>query len=371
MEETLVTVAIHTYERAQVLKSVLEMHGIDVYIHSVNPIIPAFSVGVRVRIKQSDLAKALSIIDNMQSSRELQEALEEMNKQQMILLPIDFSDYSVKTCEFGVRLAARVNAEVVLIHTYSTPTNLNAMVIGEVLNYETKQEEAEQKQGEEHVKQCLAELEGVLQQRMDEGSLPQVKFRHVLRTGVPEDQILSYSDRHHPLAIVMGTRGSNQKDVEMIGSVTAEVIERSHYPVFAVPDNAQVSSLDSLENIAYSTNFNDEDLLAFEKLMKLVDTSNTAVHFIHYDTKDDNWAEIKLGGIKEYFQKNYPNLKTDYQLLKGEGIQQAYDRFIKESHIDLLCLTTHRRNIFARLFNPSMAKKLAFHTDTPMLVFHA
>ena len=30
MEENLVTLAIHTYEKAQILKSVLEVHGIDV-----------------------------------------------------------------------------------------------------------------------------------------------------------------------------------------------------------------------------------------------------------------------------------------------------------------------------------------------------
>ena len=370
MEDTLVTVAIHTYEKAQILKSVLEMHGIDVYIHSVNPILPAFSVGVRVRIKQSDLAKALSVIDDMQSSRELQAALDEVNKQQVVLLPVDFSDYSTKTCEFGVRLAASVNAEVVLLHSYSMPSDLNTTVIEEMLKYETRQEEAVKKQMEENVKKNFEGLELSLQGKMDAGELPSVKYRHVIRMGVPEDQILSYSDIHHPLAIVMGTRGSNQKDMDMIGSVTAEVVERSHYPVFALPNGEKTVSLE-FENIAYSTNFNDEDLVAFEKMMKLVKTSQSAVHFIHYDTKDDNWAEIKLGGIKEYFQKNYPNLKTEYQLLKGNGIQEAYDEFIKENGIDLLCLTTHRRNVLARLFNPSMAKRLAFHTDTPMLVFHA
>ena len=29
----------------------------------------------------------------------------------------------------------------------------------------------------------------------------------------------------------MGTRGKNQKDIDLIGSVTAEVIERSRVPV--------------------------------------------------------------------------------------------------------------------------------------------
>ena len=38
MEDNLVTVAIHTYEKAQILKSVLEANGIETYIHNVNQI---------------------------------------------------------------------------------------------------------------------------------------------------------------------------------------------------------------------------------------------------------------------------------------------------------------------------------------------
>ena len=50
MEDRLVTVAIHTYEKAQILKSVLEIHGIDAYIHNVNQILPVISAGVRVLV---------------------------------------------------------------------------------------------------------------------------------------------------------------------------------------------------------------------------------------------------------------------------------------------------------------------------------
>ena len=55
MEDKLVTLAIHTFEKAQILKTILETEGIEVYIHNVNQIQPVVSAGVRVRIKESDL----------------------------------------------------------------------------------------------------------------------------------------------------------------------------------------------------------------------------------------------------------------------------------------------------------------------------
>ena len=40
MEDKLVTLAIHTFEKAQILKTMLETEGIEVYIHNVNQIQP-------------------------------------------------------------------------------------------------------------------------------------------------------------------------------------------------------------------------------------------------------------------------------------------------------------------------------------------
>ena len=58
MEKQLVTLAIHTYEKAQILKTLLESEGIEAYIHNVNQIQPVISAGVRIRIKEGDLPRA-------------------------------------------------------------------------------------------------------------------------------------------------------------------------------------------------------------------------------------------------------------------------------------------------------------------------
>ena len=66
MEKQLVTLAIHTYEKAQILKTLLEAEGIETYIHNVNQIQPVISAGVRVRINEKDLPHALRIIEDTQ-----------------------------------------------------------------------------------------------------------------------------------------------------------------------------------------------------------------------------------------------------------------------------------------------------------------
>ncbi len=366
MEDNLVTVAIHTYDKAQILKSVLEVHGIDVFIHNVNQILP---IGVRVRIKESDLPKALGIIEEMNNREALEKALEELNQKPMVLLPIDFSDYSLKACEFAFPLAGSLDAEIVLFHAY-LPPSFTTMPIGEVINHEGKTEESALEMMENAKKQ-FEKLEAQIETSIQNSKWPRIKYRHVLREGVPEDQILGYAERHLPKLIIMGTRGCDKKDEDFIGSVTAEVIERAHVPVFTVPGNVSLNNFEEITNVAFSTSFDDKDLIVFDKMMSMLKPNNASVHFIHFDKKDDNWAEIKLSGIKAYFQENYPNQKIEYHLIPGNDVLTAYDEFIRDNNINAIVLTTHRKSLLSRLFNPSMARKMLFHTDIPMFVFHA
>ena len=117
MEDKLVTLAIHTFEKAQILKTMLETEGIEVYIHNVNQIQPVVSAGVRVRIKESDLPHALRIIEDSKWLSEDAEQEEKAGHQEKkILIPIDFSDYSIKACELGINYAHKVGAEVMIMH---------------------------------------------------------------------------------------------------------------------------------------------------------------------------------------------------------------------------------------------------------------
>ena len=50
MEDKLVTLAIHTFEKAQILKTMLETEGIVGYILTVNQSPPVVSAGVRERV---------------------------------------------------------------------------------------------------------------------------------------------------------------------------------------------------------------------------------------------------------------------------------------------------------------------------------
>ena len=195
----------------------------------------------------------------------------------------------------------------------------------------------------------------------------------MLFRSIPEDEILNYSKEKMPFVIIMGTRGKNQKEIDLLGSVTAEVIDRNRTMVFAIPEDTPFNSFSAVKHVGFITNFDQRDLIAFDTFFNNWNIFKFSVSLIYLaDQKniDDAKSKIKLDGIKEYFTKHYPNLDIQYDIVAYDDTLLSFDDYISKNKIDVITIVSYKRNIFARLFNPSIARKMIFHTDTPLLVIN-
>jgi len=365
MDDKLVTVAIHTYERAVIIKGILETEGIEVCLHNVNLIQPVISAGVRVRINEVDLPAALKILENLNFPDEVEAATTPISP--YVLVPVDFSAYSLKAARLAIKLAADMDAGVTLLHTYYSPIYAGGLPISDAFVFDEHNEEAMHKQIQ-HMHESMDALEAQLKADMEQKKLPEVPLTIKFREGVPEEQILTYSKKRPPRLIVMGSHGKGSKEDDLLGSVTADVIERSRVPVFAFPADMAFESMAECKHIGFITQFDQRDLVAFDAFMQLMKPYSFKVYFLHMSTDPDAWDEIKLNGIKAYFSRQYPDMESAYCMIKGDGLINSLNEFIQERTLDMVVLTAQKRNIFSRLFNPSLANKMLFHSNTPVLV---
>ena len=366
MEDKLVTLAIRTFQRAQMIKSVLDENGIETVIHNLNLEHPELAVGVRVRIKESDLPRALKIVEEMESAWEEPNAVETSSSQQ-ILIPIDFSDIISKATDFGFHFADILNAEVVFLHVYFSPT-FTISSNNDMSTYSISDSELLRR----IIKSAEADVENMthlIQARIAKAELPNIPFSFEMKEGVPEDEILDYCKKNSPALVVMGTHGKKQSN-ELIGSVTAEVMEACLSPVFAVPVQMTMQSPDEIKRIAFLTNFDQKDLIAIDRAISLFTSEKLEIFFIHASDKKEPWDEVMLGGIKAYFASHYPNLITNYALIGAIDKPEILDKYLIKQKINVLAFNTRRRNIFSRLFNPGLVYKMVMHSDTPLFVTH-
>ena len=366
MEEKLTTLASLPYSKAEILRSLLESEGIECFVENVDFLQNGMDTGVSIRIYEKDARVAFPILEKMLGKV----ITDPVKRENYVLVPIDFSSYSLKAALVGFDIAEKLGSKMVLYHSYLQPEFLTIPYSDVIvydsalfLNYEMAEKETNKK---------FEDFLGKLTMKIDYQRWKKAKPEYIIKAGEAEDDILSYTTIHPPKLIVMGIRGGDAQSDELLGTTTASIIFNAKVPVLAIPEMTPDNWLENFHRIAYATIFESNDFIAIDRLLKLMTPFDTKVICVHVDQGNNpNLDESMLEGMKEALDEKYPHSTFECHLLHHRNLPEAIDHFIEENHIDVLALTTHRRNLLTRLFNPSIARKIVLHTRTPLLIFHA
>lgn len=182
MKDNLITIAIRSFEQAQSLAETLEKAGIKAVLHAVGKNHESFGIGMRVRINENDLPKALNIIENPDKKNEKGESSPTPKR---ILVPIDFSDYSLQACEIAFRIAEKFAAnEIVLLHAYILP---NSFVTLSGRRAVASADKEETRHFLTSLNGDMINLKQKIQAKIDAKLWANVKFSTITVEGVPEN----------------------------------------------------------------------------------------------------------------------------------------------------------------------------------------
>lgn len=372
-DDRLITIAIHTYDKAHELKNILECEGIKVTLQNVNLTNPTVSAGIRVRINESDLPLALRLIENIEifSPTAVKECPE---GGATILVPVDFSTPSVQACRLAFHIASEHKASIKLLHTFMDPivANSAALQLTDSLSFDGVTDAVTEMQTDKALTEISAkkmkDFEAEIKEKIKDGVIPPAAFSSEIVEGLPEEIIEDYSKRHHPMLIVMGTRGTDKQNRAMLGSVTAEVLDTCRSSIFTIPESPRFKTTDDIHEIVYLASSRQQDILALDALYRLFPSSSLSVTLISLPSKKKPDGDIEtLKNLLEFCKENYPAYTFKTAKLTFSHEIEDFDGLDSKSKIDVVVVPTPKKNIFARLFNPTIAHRLLFHTDIPML----
>ncbi len=362
-DNNLVTLAIHTYEKAIILKNTLEKEGIRVVVGNVNRQQPLISSGVRVCVSEQDLPKALHVVDTLPDSSLLKETI---NQSPIVLIPIDFSEYSMKACRVGFDYACKHHFKVVLLHAFISHGYSGSLQIDEDGKNQKLFDYFKVKK--ERSRQMMTEFRSLIQKNIDEGNLPKVSYECELLEGIPETVILEYEKEVNPTLIVMGTRGKHKKEQDLIGSVTAEVLDSSKSPLLVIPEGIIFSNVGTVRRAVFYCNLEQQDLLSLDIFIRDFIDCDVDLYLIHVPTRREKLVFERMDSLEKYCAHQYPWINFRSKLFSEDNFLSDFDSYLKENNIELFVIPNKKRNIFSRLFNPSLAHRIFFHSDMPMLV---
>lgn len=361
-----ITVAIHTYERAAALRTILENDGITVELATVNLEVPGFSSGVRVRIQEEDLPKALRLIENL----EVWNPATVPTSGADILVPVDLSEHSYKAALVACHMASRRKCGITLLYSYIDPYIAGNIQFNDTLSYDSRDTGARHML-EDNARRLLEQFCHRLRQAMRDGQAAAVRITSAVLEGVPEDAIIEYAKMTPPQLIVMGTRQAQKKSADMIGSVTAEVLDEGRFMVLTVPEPTPFENSVKPSKILFFSTLSQEDVLALDALRGIYGAAEISVTIVHIPRKrrfSEKSTDKALRTLSDFCRKTFDNYHFVAVPVKASDSEKEFARLQAQQHFDLIVAPNRRRNALSRLLNPGLAHRILFHTDIPMLV---
>ncbi|HEX6892766.1 MAG TPA: universal stress protein, partial [Chryseolinea sp.] len=183
------------------------------------------------------------------------------------------------------------------------------------------------------------------------------------------DVILSIAKKNIDM-IAMGTQGVSSIGKVFLGTNTAEIIEKSSCPVLAIPVSTKPYAP---SEILFATDYAPGDWESAKVLTYMARKINGTITYLHVTRADD---EDELDKEREALNEFTSDIKkkTGFDQIKSKVVSDnnvfmGLDSVLQDSTVDLLCLSTRRRNLIQKLYDPSVTRQMAIHTRIPLLAF--
>ncbi len=267
-----------------------------------------------------------------------------------LLLLTDFSDNAYASARYAAQLAPLWGIEkVVLYHTYEViPTvGTEPVVISNAEILEEKQKDLNTWQQE----LMLLFPQGIAWKSI----LEEYELSYgVNRTCAEEDIDL----------VIVGTAGKSGLKKLLLGSNTLKLIENCHTPLLVVPSRAEFRVP---KKMLIATNLKEVQLKLNRLLVNTSEVLRKSEVYVVHVTKEDP-ANKAVNAEITVMQELLAPYRPIYSYILNSDIALGINQYINENHIDMM-VTFHRdKGLLSRIFNTSIAQKMAWKSQAAMMV---
>jgi len=264
-----------------------------------------------------------------------------------ILFPTDFSPAAQNAYRYAIGLANDLGATLEFMHIYASSLKPREVYLST-----------------DKVRTIKVKRQAEMQQKMED-FVSQYAFSDIgdklVYPGVFTDQEIVERTRKGVDLVIMGTKGERNPVNKLMGSVTTRLMMNAACPVLAVPENA---TYQGIQKITYATTFDSTDTHFVEQLANFSKLTKAEINFLHVtdDPKEEFEEELETPSLHKEISKFF--------IVNNPSLMEGVDAFVQTQQPDILAMYIPKRGLWEQLFHTSFSKKMTFHTDVPLLVFH-
>lgn len=274
-----------------------------------------------------------------------------------ILFPTDFSDNSTHAARYAGMLAKRLDANIVVLHTYAIPITTEFQVPYDILNFE----DISKKSGDVQLGQFVKAL-------IHNAELAPDSVSEKIEYGEAPAKIVEVANSIHADMIVMGTKGASNILDRWLGTNAQSVMKNADCPVWIIPSDCEINCPDK---VVYFTDFEEDEVFAVQKVLDVVEPLGSYCQVIHIneflDMDSHRQIRATVNSMKENFQSREVYIHNIDR--NDDDLIDALESYLSDSKPDVLALEIHEQSLLNRLFEPSVTNHFVFGARLPLLTF--
>ncbi len=246
-----------------------------------------------------------------------------------IVVPFDFSSYSVAALKSAQKISAKSGAKIVCITVIPSEIDWDLLSDEAKKNYPGLLEE----------RQVAMD---VLPEYISAIAPAKAPIETLFKIGVPYELILRVIDQSKADLVVLGAYGKGYVQGRFIGSTLQKVIRNAKCPVLAVKHALDGNDF---RKLAFASLFDDEAKKAFDQVKPLLKLFKPSIHLLFVSTPT-NFIQSKLAedGIVK-FKKGNEEINFHQEIYNHTEVENGIIEFAGSQIINWVALVTgHREN---------------------------
>lgn len=258
-----------------------------------------------------------------------------------ILIPIDFSDNSLKAVNYALKHYG--DANIKLLHI------VNARQAGATIVIDINSDL--QKFYQKRMVKTRAELEA---------KYPKAKIEGKVEIGLFSETIVEEIENCNADLIVLGTKGASGVDEILLGSNAYLAIKNSTIPLLIINPT---HNLEAPKKLLFASDF-EGDLKdnVVQHVLNFKNKFKADMHVIHVNhSGEGNDVKLKINHLID-------DVVERFHVVNDENIENAIVDFAQKEEFDFIVLAPKNRGLIRSLFHKSVTKRICASAKTALFI---
>ncbi len=275
------------------------------------------------------------------------------NRENKILVPVDFGEQSLIALDQSYNIARMVHAEINILHVI-TENNALWGLFGK----------NEQSDFTEKLKEKMISFAGFIEQKSG------VKVVPIVERGKLVETIISVAERLNVKFLIVGTTGSADIKQKIIGSNALRIIREANFPVITIKGKQHRAGC---KNIVLPLDLTKETREKVSYAIYFAKYFGSVIHAVTVNTTSDmyimNRLKMQLEQVSNYISSN--GVECTQNFISGEpGNENMCSTLLDFSYkveADLIIIMTQQETEVIKYFVGSLAKEIIHNSNIPVM----